>query len=119
MTTATAADYLAAADALDLRTGAYIGGRFVAAQSGRRFDDVSPRDGRVIAHIAEGADDDIDAAVASARAAFDSGEWSRRSPKDRRLTLLRLAALLSDHREELALLESLDMGKPVGRRAQR
>jgi acyl-CoA reductase-like NAD-dependent aldehyde dehydrogenase len=113
MTTATAADYLAAADALDLRTGAYIGGRFVAAQSGRRFDDVSPRDGRVIAHIAEGADDDIDAAVASARAAFDSGEWSRRSPKDRRLTLLRLAALLSDHREELALLESLDMGKPV------
>ncbi|MCW3022088.1 MAG: Betaine-aldehyde dehydrogenase [Conexibacter sp.] len=113
MTATTTDDYLAAAAALDIRTDIFIDGRFVPALSGRRFPAVSPRDGSVLAEVAEGDAADIDAAVASARAAFEDGRWARRAPMDRRRTLLRLAALISDHREELALLESLDMGKPV------
>lgn len=113
MPTATTADYISAAENLHLRIDAYIDGRSGPARSGRRFDDVSPRDGRVIAQVAECDADDVDHAVASARAAFEDGRWARRSPKDRRLVLLRLAELIFEHRDELALLESVDMGKPV------
>jgi gamma-glutamyl-gamma-aminobutyraldehyde dehydrogenase/4-guanidinobutyraldehyde dehydrogenase/NAD-dependent aldehyde dehydrogenase len=74
---------------------------------------VSPRDGRVVASVAEGDEADIELAVTAARAAFQDGRWARMAPSDRRRIMLRLARLLEEHREELALLESLDMGKPV------
>ena len=105
--------YLHAATTLDVPTDAVINGERVEAQSGKRFSSVSPRDGSVLAEVAECDQADVEAAVASARAAFDDGRWSRSAPNDRRVILLRLAELMQDHREELALIDSVDMGKPI------
>lgn len=92
---------------------AFIDGAFVPAADGRRFDCISPRDGSVVTSIAECDREDIDRAVRAARSAFEDGRWSRRSPRARRAVLQRLSRLIEEHAEELALLESLDMGKPV------
>ena len=95
------------------RTGVFIDGRFRDALSRETFDCISPIDGRVIAKVAAGADRDVDAAVASGRAVFERGDWSRRPPRERKQVLLRFADLLRAHRDELALTETLDMGKPI------
>jgi acyl-CoA reductase-like NAD-dependent aldehyde dehydrogenase len=110
---ATLHEYTAQAERLKLPTDAFIDGEFVPARSGRRFDAISPRDGSVLAAVAECDAEDVDLAVTAARRAFVAGSWSERSPKERRRTLLDLAAAISDHAEELALIESLDMGKPI------
>ncbi len=102
------------ADTLQPRSQCLIDGRWADAASGKRFDCISPIDGRVIAQVAEGGAVDIDRAVASARKAFDSGSWSAQRPAQRKRLLLKLAGLIESHAEELALLESIDMGKPVG-----
>ncbi|MFG3205106.1 aldehyde dehydrogenase [Streptomyces sp. NPDC048192] len=93
-------------------TRLYIGGQRVDALDGATFERISPRDGRVIARVAEGGAQDVDRAVADARRAFDSGVWSGLHPRQRRVVLQRLARLVEEHAEELALLESVDMGKP-------
>ncbi|MFF8933268.1 aldehyde dehydrogenase [Streptomyces paradoxus] len=80
---------------------------------GAVFPVVSPRDGRVLADVADGGAAEIDAAVAAARRAFDTGPWPRLAPAERGRALLRLAGLLEEHREELALTVSLEMGKPI------
>ena len=98
--------------ALTLPTRAFIGGRQVDAASGETFERVSPRDGQVIAQVSAGDTEDVDRAVASARAAFARGVWSGLAPRQRRVVLQRLARLVEEHAEELALLESVDMGKP-------
>ncbi|MER6631100.1 aldehyde dehydrogenase [Streptomyces sp. NPDC000987] len=100
------------AAALTLPTRLFIDGEFVDAASGAAFDCVSPRNGTVIAEVAEGDATDIDRAVAAARAAFEDGRWARRSPRERRVVLQRLARLVEEHAEELALIEAIDMGKP-------
>ncbi len=101
------------AAALKIEGRAFINGRHVAARSGRSFDDVSPIDGKVIGQIARCDFVDIDAAVAAARAAFDSGVWRRIEPRQRKRVLLRFAELIRADVERLALLETLDVGKPV------
>jgi len=106
-------DWQARAKALRPRSGMFVDGRFGAAASGATFDCISPIDGRVLAQVAAGDAADIDAAVASARAAFGRGDWSRATPKHRKQVLLRFAELLRANREELALTETLDMGKPI------
>jgi gamma-glutamyl-gamma-aminobutyraldehyde dehydrogenase len=80
---------------------------------GAVFPVVSPRDGRVIAEVADGGAAEVDAAVAAARRAFDTGPWPRLAPAERGRALLRLADLLEERREELALTVSLEMGKPI------
>jgi acyl-CoA reductase-like NAD-dependent aldehyde dehydrogenase len=95
------------------RTGVFIDGRFRDALSRETFDCISPIDGRVSAKVAAGADRDVDAAVASGRAVFERGDWSHRPPRERKQVLLRFADLLRAHRDELALTETLDMGKPI------
>ncbi|WP_404384545.1 aldehyde dehydrogenase [Caenispirillum salinarum] len=95
------------------RTQLFIDGTFVDAQSGKTFDDVSPRDGKVIAQVAEGDAADIDLAVKAARRAFEKGSWANMAPAKRKRVLLAFAEKLREHRNELALLESLDMGKPI------
>ena len=100
------------ATSLTIPSQLFIDGKHVDAASGRAFACVSPRDGRVIGQIAEGDAADIDRAVAAARRAFDSGVWSEQHPRERRRVLQRLARLVEEHAEELALLESIDMGKP-------
>jgi len=89
-----------------------IGGRRIAAVSGKYFDTLDPSTERVIAQVAEGDAADIDAAVASARKAFE-GEWSRMRGADRGHLLLRLAELIRQNQDSLVALESLDSGKPV------
>jgi 4-guanidinobutyraldehyde dehydrogenase / NAD-dependent aldehyde dehydrogenase len=98
---------------LSIRSQAFIDGAYVDAASGETFDCVNPADGRVLASVAACDAEDVDRAVRGARAAFDSGVWSRLAPKRRKRVLLRLAELMREHRDELALLETLDMGKPI------
>jgi 4-guanidinobutyraldehyde dehydrogenase/NAD-dependent aldehyde dehydrogenase len=98
---------------LQLRTRAFIGGRYVDAESGQTFDDISPRDGKVIAKVAACDAADVDRAVRAARAAFDAGRWSQAAPRVRKRALKRLAELIRANLEELALLETLDVGKPI------
>jgi len=108
-----APDWHAAASALRIDGRAFVGGRRVAAASGETFAKSSPIDGRRLADIARGQAPDIDAAVASARAAFADARWAGKAPAARKKTLQRFAEKILAAKDELALLESLDMGKPV------
>jgi gamma-glutamyl-gamma-aminobutyraldehyde dehydrogenase/4-guanidinobutyraldehyde dehydrogenase/NAD-dependent aldehyde dehydrogenase len=101
------------ATAVDIRAQAFIDGAYVDALSGETFECVNPATGEVLAEVAACDADDVDRAVRGAREAFDSGVWSRSAPKHRKRVLQRLAALVDEHRDELALLETLDMGKPI------
>lgn len=105
--------YAARAAALSFRTDCWIDGRFVPAAAGGRFESVNPATGAVLSDLARGGAEDIDRAVRAARAAFEDGRWSRRTPGARKEVLLRLAALLRENLEEFALLDTLDMGKPI------
>jgi betaine-aldehyde dehydrogenase len=89
-----------------------IGGAQVDAADGRTFDVVSPVNGSVIARVPMGGQEDVDRAVKAAQKAFD-GEWHTWSQTRRGQALARLAALTRDHLEELAQLESRNMGKPI------
>ncbi|WP_181706864.1 aldehyde dehydrogenase [Chthonobacter rhizosphaerae] len=110
---ATRADWEAAASVLKPEASHFIGGAFVASQSGETFAKVSPVDGRVVAEVAAGGAADVDRAVASARAAFEDGRWRGLEPKQRKAVLHRFADLIRAHTQELALLETLDVGKPI------
>lgn len=96
-----------------VRTLAYLDGAFVPAASGATFESLDPATGRKLADIAACDAADVDRAVASARAAFDSGAWSRKHPSERREVLMRLVALLEKNLEDLALIEAIDAGKPI------
>ncbi|HMN77913.1 MAG TPA: aldehyde dehydrogenase [Burkholderiaceae bacterium] len=109
----SAPDWHAAARALRIDGHAFIAGARVAAHDGASFDCRSPIDGRSLAQVARCGAADIDAAVASARRAFDDGRWSHRPPAARKKTLLRFAEAILAAKDELALLETLDMGKPI------
>jgi len=89
----------------------FIDGRWQDAVGGRRAEVIDPSTGAVVATVAEADADDVDAAVAAARAAFES--WAARSPRERSRILHRIADLIRENAEELAQLESLDVGKPI------
>ncbi|WP_343712562.1 aldehyde dehydrogenase family protein [Inquilinus sp.] len=91
-----------------------IDGKWVPAASGRTFDTIDPSTGAVLASVAEGDREDIDRAVAAARRAFE-GPWSKLKPYDRQQIILRLADLVDRHFDELTLIDTLDMGAPIGR----
>ncbi|WP_431026060.1 aldehyde dehydrogenase [Halomonas sp. H5] len=114
MTTMTASDWRARAEGLAIADQAFIDGAYVSSRSGATFEKISPVDGRLLARVASCDGEDADLAVAAARRAFDDGRWARQAPAARQAVLLRLAALIEAHAEELALLETLDMGKPIG-----
>jgi len=90
-----------------------IGGKWVDAASGRTFPTYNPSTGEILAHVAEGDKEDIDRAVAAARAAFDKGPWRRVVPSERARLMWKLADLLEKRLEEFAQLETLDNGKPL------
>jgi 4-guanidinobutyraldehyde dehydrogenase/NAD-dependent aldehyde dehydrogenase len=113
MTTLTRADWEQRARDLKIEGRAFIEGEYTAAASGETFDCLSPVDGRMLAKVASCNADDAQRAVESARRAFDSGAWSRIAPAKRKATMIRFAGLLRQNAEELALLETLDMGKPI------
>jgi len=101
------------AGALKPPTQAFIAGEFVDAADGDSFDCISPATGRSLGRVAACGPADIDLAVGAARRAFAQGDWSRTAPEERKTALLALADLIDAHRDELALMESLDMGKLV------
>ncbi|RTQ96945.1 aldehyde dehydrogenase, partial [Halomonas nitroreducens] len=101
------------AASLSVETRAYIDGAFVEAQGGAILTTTNPATGEVLAEVASCDAADAEVAVAAARHAFDGGAWSRLAPGKRKRALLKLAALMETHRHELALLDTLDMGKPV------
>lgn len=103
----------AKAQALTFQHQAFIDGKFLDARRGKTMPALNPSTGeKLIAVTACDAEDVHDAAVAAKRA-FDSGVWSGLAPRDRKRILLKFAALIEQHTEELALLETLSMGKPI------
>jgi aldehyde dehydrogenase (NAD+) len=91
-----------------------IGGKWLEAASGKTFETFNPATGEILATVAEGDKEDIDRAVAAARAAFE-GPWSKVKPFERQAMLLRLADLVDENFEELISLDTLDMGAPLSR----
>lgn len=92
----------------------FIDGDYVDAASGKTFEDIAPHDDRLIAHVASGDVEDIDRAVKSAKKVFDNGAWREMNPRDKKTIMLRWSALMLENKEELALLEAVDTGKPIG-----
>src|ERR1700689_4798948 len=90
-----------------------INGKWVDSASGKTFESFNPATGEVLSNVAEGDKEDIDRAVKAARAAFETGPWSKISPSERGQMIWRLGDLLQKHLEEFAQLESLDNGKPL------
>jgi len=113
MTSLTRADWEQRAKTLTIETRAFVHGEYRAAASGATFECISPVDGRLLGLVASCDQADADLAVKDARATFDSGVWSRMAPAQRKKVMIRFAALIEQHGEELALLETLDMGKPI------
>jgi phenylacetaldehyde dehydrogenase len=90
-----------------------IDGKFVDAQSGETFAVYDPATAKQIATVAAGDKTDVDLAVRAARKAFDQGPWSKMSPAERARLIYRLGEAIEAHGDELALLETLDNGKPL------
>jgi acyl-CoA reductase-like NAD-dependent aldehyde dehydrogenase len=101
------------AEAQVKRTQLFINGKFVDAVSGKTFESINPRDGKLIANVAEGDAEDVNRAVAAAKASFDAGVWREMAPLDRKKLILRWVELIHAHAEELALLETMNCGKPI------
>jgi len=102
-----------AASELRFETRAFVGGRFVDARSGKTFETINPATGQALARVAECDAADVDLAVEAARAAFEKGSWSKMAPRERKKVLLRFADLIEENLIELAVMETLDSGKPI------
>src|ERR1700743_869891 len=92
----------------------FIGGKWMDAASGKTFESINPATGKPIAKLAEAGATDVDRAVCAARAALE-GPWKRFKPFERQQVLLRLADLVHENWDELALIDTLDMGGPIKR----
>lgn len=101
------------AKSIQLPRQAFIAGKFAGAESGRSFEVTNPADGRKLTAVPDCSAADVDRAVRAARAAFDDGRWANMAPKARKKVMLKLAGLVEQHREELALLDTLCMGMPI------
>ena len=113
MTSLTRADWEQRAKTLKIEGRAFVHGEYRTAASGATFECISPVDGRLLGLVASCDLADAELAVADARTTFESGVWSRMAPAQRKRVMIRFADLMDQHAEELALLETLDMGKPI------
>lgn len=109
----TAGEYRAIAAGLSFPAQAFIDGGFRPALSGATFPTINPATGAVLADVSACGAEDVDFAVTKARDAFADGRWSRLPPGERKRVLVRLARLVRRNAHELAVMESLDSGKPV------
>jgi gamma-glutamyl-gamma-aminobutyraldehyde dehydrogenase len=98
---------------LRFRTLPYIDGAPRESRAGATFPCVSPSTGAVLVDVAACGPEDVDDSVSAARRAFETGDWRHAAPEERKRVLLRLSELIREHTEELALLDTLDMGKPI------
>ncbi|XBS71469.1 aldehyde dehydrogenase [Acerihabitans sp. KWT182] len=96
-----------------VRTQAFINGEFTDAEHKAVFDNVNPATGKRLNQVAACSANDVDKAVSGARAAFKDGVWSQLDPRERKRILRRFADLIERHTSELALLDSVDAGKPL------
>ncbi|MEW5250648.1 aldehyde dehydrogenase [Microbulbifer discodermiae] len=112
-TPTTLQEWLALADTLEIEGRAFINGAYVDALSGSTRATYSPADGRELAQVASCGPEDAEVAVKVARETFESGVWSHMPPMARKKILVRFAELIEENRVEIALLESLDAGKPI------
>jgi gamma-glutamyl-gamma-aminobutyraldehyde dehydrogenase len=94
-------------------TRLFIGGAYVNSVSGSRFETINPATRDVLAEMSFADEKDVDIAVSSARKAFRNGSWSRMAPRERMTVLYRYAELIEENAEQLAVLDTLDMGKPI------
>ena len=108
----TRAEYAAIAADLDLPATPFVDGKFRKG-SGPMMETVNPATGEVLTKISTAGREDVDFAVQKAREAYDRGEWSRAHPSERKDVLIRLCKLITRRRRELAVMESLDSGKPI------
>ena len=106
-------EYHAIAKKLSLPSNAFINGKFTAAKSGKTYDSINPATGEILTQIASCDSIDVDYAVKKAQQAFESGVWSRIHPGERKEILIKLVKLMKRNRYELAVLESIDSGKPI------
>ncbi|MFK8252954.1 aldehyde dehydrogenase [Ancylobacter terrae] len=109
----SADQYRTIAGGLAVPSKAFIDGAWHAAASGKVFENIDPATGAVLGVVAACDGADVDLAVAAARRSFEAGVWSRAAPEERKAVLLKLASLVREHAEELAVLESLDSGKTI------
>jgi acyl-CoA reductase-like NAD-dependent aldehyde dehydrogenase len=109
----TKQDWKSQAADLAIEGRAFINGRYQEALAGETRATMAPADGRKLADVANCGIEDADRAVEVARATFESGVWSAMAPADRKMVLVRWAELIEDHGDEIALLECLDVGKPI------
>ena len=105
--------YKQIAKSLNYNNKAFINGHFVNSKSDKFFETINPATGELITEITECNSSDVDLAVKSARDSFKNGIWSKSSPEFRKEVLLKLANLLREKTEEMAVLESLDSGKTI------
>ena len=110
---ASLAEWQALAKGLRIETGLVIGGQAIAAADGKVLPIINPADGTLVAEAACGSAADIDRAVASAKGAWDDGRWRHMVPRERMAVMRRFADLVEANAAELALLETLSMGKPI------
>ncbi len=110
---ATAESWAAKARSITLPQQMIIDGSLQSASGGETVDIVSPRDAKIITTVPKGHPDDVDRAVTAARRAFTDSAWSRLTPAERKKLLHRFADTIEAHRDELALLICLEMGKPI------
>lgn len=106
-------DWHARVEGLGLQTRAFIDGHFTVSASGARFSRVNPATGETLAEVTECTAEDVDRAVMAARRAFENGCWRDLTPPERKQCLLRWASLIREHADELALIETLETGKPI------
>src|SRR3990172_9523284 len=91
----------------------FINGEFVDAASGKEFETLNPATGECLATVAEADKEDVNRAVKAARKAFEEGPWGKMNARDRGRLLYKLTELIAENADELALLETLDNGKPI------
>lgn len=101
------------AETLSFESRAFINGEFCNAEGGSTFACISPVNGKKLADVAAAQPADVDRAVKAARSSFEAGVWSQISPRERKAVLLRWAALVREHNDELALIDTLDAGKTI------
>ena len=113
MSEKTLNDWQAAATALKIDGQAFINGHRCSSLSGETRPTLNPANGEALTNVAYCNAEDANTAIATSRATFESGIWSRMAPTDRKMILVRWAELIEKHSDEIALLETLDVGKPI------
>jgi acyl-CoA reductase-like NAD-dependent aldehyde dehydrogenase len=112
-------DNIKRAASIAFPTQAVIDGKLAAAKSGKTFDNVGPRDGKIVSKVAACEAEDIDAAVKAARAAFEDGRWRGKHPREKKKIMFKLAELMERDLEELAFLRDAGYGQAHSRHAER